>query len=206
MRIKPFIATMLLGALFAAPLPAQNATNQTPREFPSSCEAFCDLVLTIQNKQTETDGTLALQLAALYKHEPVALRITLAPGIVAGFMNLQTGMPDLRSVARGGIHFQRTGPESDRLVMALAKLYQSRTRPIAMDDDIHFDVYAAEGNPGNLQTKEVVFRIFHTAPDTDGHEVELLLNINLPKNEVRIRETNQDFREYILQILSRQKV
>ncbi len=183
---------------------AQNQpTVQKLPELPSACEAFCDLLLSVQEMKTEPNGTLVLRAAALYKHEPVALRITFAAGMGLGSMNVQTGNPDIRSLARGGIHFQSIGPESDHLIVALAKLYQSKIHPKAMDEDIHFDAYAAQGNPEDLQHKEVLFRIFHAAPGTDGMQCELLLNVNLPRNEIRLREVDQDYRDFIIRFLSR---
>ena len=196
------LALAVAGSFLAANATAQTAATAAIPEIPISCEGFCDLRLAVQERKILPDGTLALRVAATYKHEPVALCITLAPGIVAGFMNAPTGMPDLRSVARGGIHFQSVGAESDRLVMMLAKLFQSKQHPKAMDEDVHFDAYAVQ-DPKDLQAKEIVFRIFHLAAGTGGQQVEILLDMNLPRNEVRLREVNQDFRDYVVQILSR---
>jgi hypothetical protein len=193
--------TSLLGLIAS---PQNTAAISKLAEWPSSCEGLCDLRLSIQKVKSEPDGTLILRVAALYKHAPIGLQITLAPGMVPGYLNAQTGMPDPRSVTRGGIRFERTGPEDDQFVAAIAKLYASKLPPKTMGDDIHFDAYAVEGDPAKIQTQAVLFRIFHLASGASATmQCELLLYVNLPKNEVIIRESNQDYRESLVQILGR---
>lgn len=201
-RVFRSICYIVLLLVCALPADPQSAPASKLPQIPASCDVFCDVRFAVVESNVGPNGALAVRVAAVQKQETLAFRITFAPGMVSGFLSPQTEMPDLRSVNRGGIRFERTGPESDQFLIALATLYGSKLRPHRMDDEIRFDAYAARGNPSDLKTKPVSFRIFHLPSGGSGAQYEFLLDVDLPKGEVKLREINQDFRDDLIRTLS----
>jgi len=191
-----FAATLAISAL------AQDAMLPDVR-CDSAAEGFCDIALAVRQKSTEQDGTLMITAAGKHKNASLELQIAIAPEMKRGEMNPMTEAPQTYSLRRGGVRFKRTGEASDRLVARIAELYGAKVSPHAMDSDIHFTAYAFRGDPEKIASHEVLFELYHDDPANQVPQCELLLDVNLPAGEIRIREKNQDFRQCVVRILGR---
>jgi len=168
-----------------------------------STDGFCEIELSIQESSTSPDGALTLNVAATDKGKPSALRILIAPEMQPGQMNPVTLSPQIHSLYRGGIRFQRTGTESDTWLVALARLYGVKHPPAAMDDDIHFTAYPYRGDPSTIAKREVLFELSHDDPKNAVPQCQFLLEVSLPTNRIRLREENQDFRPCMIRVLAK---
>jgi hypothetical protein len=168
-----------------------------------STDGFCEIEMSIQDSSMATDGMLTLKVAAIDGNKPAGLRILIAPEMQPGQMNPVTLSPQVHSLYRGGIRFQRTGAESDTWLVALALLYGIKHPPAAMDEDIHFTAYPYRGDPATIAKREVLFELSHDDPKNAVPQCQFLLEVNLPANKIRLREENQDFRPCMIRVLAK---
>src|SRR5579863_5882679 len=201
MRLALMIAMVALATMSVFAQNPENTVKLPEVKCDSVAEGFCDIALAIRQKSAAEDGTLLLTAAGTRKNQRLELRVAIAPEMKRGDMNPVTGAPQTYSLQRGGVRFERTGEASDRLVGRLAELYQTKFRPVMMDNDIHFTAFAFRGDPEKITVQDVLFELYHEDPSNQVPQCELLLDVNLPANEVRIREKNQDFRECVVRIL-----
>ncbi len=204
-QIRYSAAALLFAVIIARPLSAQTPAVDSVKPPEVRCDAatdgFCDIGLAIEQKTSEPDGSLLLTAAGTYKNEPLALRIAIAPGMRPGAMNPMTGGPQVYSLQRGGVRFERSGEASDRFIARLAQLYHTKSKPKAMADDVHFTAFAFRGDPYKIDSQSVLFELYHDDPANQVPQCVVLFDVNLPGNEVRIREKNQDFRDCVIRIL-----
>lgn len=200
-------ATLSLAALIhSTSLPAQapgaGAAVQPPEvQCDTNADGFCDITLAVEQQTTGPDGTLLLAAAGRHKNDSLGLKIAIAPGMRPGAMNPLTGGPQVYSLQRGGVRFESTGQSSDLFLARLAQLYHTKSRPKTMASDIHFTAFAFRGDPYKIDSREVLFELYHDDPANQVPQCVVLFDVNLPEKQVRIREKDQDFRDCIIRIL-----
>lgn len=215
MRIRSqilLIASMLMLAILNSRLlfaQTQNApAASAPRKLPEircdeRADGFCDVAMGIERTQTSEDGTLLITVAGTHDGSVLALRIAVAPGMKPGDMNPATLAPHDYSLFRGGVRIERLDASSDRFATLLSAFYHTKRHPSLMSESVHFTAFAFRGDPEKIATREVLFELYHDDPGNSVPQCELLLNVNLPAGEIKIREKNQDFRECTIRILGR---
>ena len=144
-----------------------------------SDEGFIDCVLRIADRSETTDH-YRLRLQASHAGQIVGMGVDIVKNIQGGFdaeMNLQKA-----HVYRQGVVFYRTGPESDRLVTALA------THQGALD----------------MQREAVKIKIFgRDAEPFDADDYyESFFNLDLKNGLVFWNEKDQDYRVPLIRALT----
>jgi hypothetical protein len=139
----------------------------------------------------------------MHDGKKLEFRITIALDIQKGDMNPITLAPQPYAVKRGGIHFERMGESSDQFVSTLAKLYRTKERPTAMDDDVHFNAFAFRGDPDKIMSKDVLLELSHDDPGNKVPQCELLLDVDVAKGAAILNEKNEDFRDCAIRVLGR---
>jgi hypothetical protein len=167
----------------------------------TSADGFCDISLAVEQQTTEPDGSLLLTALGKHKSDTLGLRVLIAPGMRPGAMNPLTGGPQVYSLQRGGVRFESAGQSSDLFLARLAQLYHTRSRPKTMASDTHFTAFAFHGDPYKIDSREVLFELYHDDPANQVPQCVVLFDVNLPGKQVRIREKDQDFRDCIIRIL-----
>jgi hypothetical protein len=200
--------TVLLAIMNFLALPsfAQLASNAGLAKLPqvqcnTATDGFCDITLAIEHNTMQPDRSLQLTVAGAYKNTRLALQVVIASGMKPGVMNPMTSGPQPYSMQRGGVQWIRSDEAGDRFVARLAELYHTKNKPKKMGSDIHFAAFAFRGDPDKIESREVLFELYHDDPANQVPQCVVLFDVNLPSHEVSIREKNQDFRDCIIRIL-----
>ena len=198
-------ALFLLIGLLASPTYAEpamkidRAGNPVLDQF--SEDGFVDCVFKIVDL-TETPTHLQFRLVASHKGELVGMRARLVKGIQSG---LDEEMNLIRDhVYRRGVVFSRSGPESDRLIAAIAELYGMRASGTRMVDEESFTAIAVHLGPFDLRNDVVKIKIFGRDSDSDHEDdyYESFFNLDLKNKRVFWNEKDPEYRDPLVRALS----
>jgi hypothetical protein len=165
-------------------------------------EGFVDCTFKIRWLET-TAETHQLQLSAVYARSIVGFRVVVTRGIQAGFdanMNLVQ-----EHVYRPAVRFLRSGPESDRLLLALAELYGARDHaPGQMAADTSLTGIALHQGAIDMEKEAIKIKLFGCDASDDPEEdyFESFFNLDLPAGFVFWNEKDPEYRAALLRGLS----
>lgn len=205
-KASEFMKTLLLSLLLLSQVawsstPMKTDTYENPVLDQFSEEGFVDCVFRIVER-SESGKNYRLRLQATYSGEIVGMDVEVAKNIQSGFdaeMNLKK-----ENVYRQGVVFIRTGPESDRLINALAKLYgvQDTKRQMRLEET--FTAIALHQEPLQMEQQLVKIKIFGRdgEPFDEQAYYESFLNLDLKEGFVFWNEKDPDYRKPLIQGLS----
>jgi hypothetical protein len=163
-------------------------------------EGFVDTVLRISNL-AETESAYRFHLAASHKGDVVGLDVSVVKGIQGGFdssMKLNAA-----HVYREGIRFYRSGPESDRLITALASLYGQGDKQLRMRDETRFTGIALHQGAIDIGRQPVKIKLFGHDQEADDKDYnESFFNLDLSNGFVFWNEKDQEYRQPLIRVLS----
>ena len=165
-------------------------------------DGFVDLVFRIHDL-FELEDRYRFRMAACYDGQTVGMDVSvvkrIGPGL-DGDMNLIAA-----HVYRQGVRFYRTGPESDRLVSALAALYALDDAPRQMVDNEAFTAIALHQGDKDMACEPIKVKLFGNDGESDAEDdyYESFFNLDLANGFVFWNEKDQDYREPLLRSLSR---
>lgn len=195
------LSLLLLSQVAWSSTPMKTDTYGNPVLDQFSEEGFVDCVFRIV-KRSESVKSYRLRLQATYSGEVVGMDVEVAKNIQSGFdaeMNLKK-----ENVYRQGVVFIRTGPESDRLINALAKLYgvQDNKRQMRLEET--FTAIALHQEPLQMEQQLVKIKIFGRdgEPFDEQAYYESFLNLDLKEGFVFWNEKDPDYRKPLIQGLS----
>lgn len=107
-------------------------------------------------------------------------------------------------VYREGVVFTRSGPESDRLLVALASLYESSPAPKQMKSQEAFTAIALHKDWIPLTTQPIKLKLFGNDDKADNENAyyESFFNLHLSAGLVFWNEKDQEYRRPLLNSLS----
>lgn len=164
-------------------------------------EGFIDCVFKIKHLQSEA-GHYQFHMAASFNNEVVGVNVQVVKGIKAGFND---NMELVREhVYREGVHFLRSGDESDRLITALAQLYGLKHKVETMVAVETFTGIALHQGDIDLEKETVKIKLFGKDKETDEEDdyYESFFNLDLPNGLVFWNEKDQGYREPLIKALS----
>ncbi len=195
------LSLLLLSQVAWSSTPMKTDTYGNPVLDQFSEEGFVDCVFRIV-KRSESVRSYRLRLQATYSGEVVGMDVEVAKNIQSGFdaeMSLKK-----ENVYRQGVVFIRTGPESDRLINALAKLYgvQDNKRQMRLEET--FTAIALHQEPLQMEQQLVKIKIFGRdgEPFDEQAYYESFLNLDLKEGFVFWNEKDPDYRKPLIQGLS----
>lgn len=195
------LSLLLLSQVAWSSTPMKTDTYGNPVLDQFSEEGFVDCVFRIVER-SESVKSYRLRLQATYSGEVVGMDVEVAKNIQSGFdaeMNLKK-----ENVYRQGVVFIRTGPESDRLINALAKLYgvQDNKRQMRLEET--FTAIALHQEPLQMEQQLVKIKIFGRdgEPFDEQAYYESFLNLDLKEGFVFWNEKDPDYRKPLIQGLS----
>jgi len=202
MNIKHFLLSLLLLptlAWCAAPMKTDSDSNPFLDQY--SEEGFVDCVLRIVER-SESPEHYRLRLRANYGGQVVGMDVVVVKHIQGGFdseMNLNK-----EHVYRRGIAFVRTGPESDRLINALAKLYGNEEPMRRMIPEEKFTAIALHQGTIDMEREPVKIKIFGRdgEPFDEDAYYESFFNLDLKAGFVFWNEKDQGYREALIRGLT----
>lgn len=165
-------------------------------------DGFVDLTLRITDRKP-TKLFERFHLSASFKEQVVGLDVSMVRGIRAGFdKNMKLVK---KHVYRPGVTFLRSGPESDRLIAAIAKLYRKRRKPTGMTGQETFTAIALHQGRLNWERDAVKLKLFGRdgEPFDEGNYYESFFNVDFANGLVFWNEKDQEYRDPLLRGLSR---
>ncbi len=164
-------------------------------------EGFIDCVFVIQKLRRDSKHYY-FHMAASFNGEAVGADVCVAKGIKAGFdSNMELNR---EHVYYSGVQFSRSGPESDKLLSAIARLYQLRSASGRMTDAESFTAIALHQGEMDMELQAIKIKIFGNdgeSADEDDY-YESFFNLDLPNGLVFWNEKDQEYREPLIRSLS----
>jgi hypothetical protein len=163
-------------------------------------EGFVDCVFKVRDLRRE-DGHFSFRLAASYEGKSVGCAVRLARGMKAGLSQDMSLISE--HVYKPGVTLLRTGEESDRLLMALAKLYGFQNTPLHMRESEEFTAIALHQDAIDLESEPVRLKLFGRDGDETGEEYnESFFNVDLANGLVFWNEKDPEYRAPLIEGLA----
>lgn len=164
-------------------------------------EGFIDCVLAIQKLRRDATH-YNFHMAASFNGEEVGVDVRVVQGVKAGF----NGAMELNRdhVYYNGVQFCRSGPESDKLLAAIACLYELKSTPDRMADAKSFTAITLHQGEIDMDSQAVKIKIFGNDGESDNEDdyFESFFNLDLPSGLVFWNEKDQEYREPLVRSLS----
>lgn len=144
------------------------------------------------------------RLLASHERKTVGMDAAIVKGIGSGFDSKMHLVG--KHIYREGLKLMRCGPESDRLVAALAELYKSRRRPKRMVEEEPFTAIALHQGKLDWDRDAVKPKIFGKDAEPVDEKVyyESFFNVDFANGFVFWNEKDPDYRKPLLKALSAQ--
>jgi len=162
-----------------------------------SADGFVDCSFRIMDHVSGEDEH-RFHLSASHGNQVVGFDVVVMKGIRGGMDNEMKLIPD--HVYRGGIHFLRSGPESDRLMTVLATLYGLPTEARRMVDSFSFTGIALHTDDVDMEIAPIKIKLF----GNDGKDVpeddyfESFFNLLMVEGFVFWNEKDPDYRRALI--------
>jgi hypothetical protein len=167
-----------------------------------SADGFVDCTFRIAEIFSDTESH-RLRLSAVYRGELVGCTAMVRPRIRGGF---DTNMELIRGhVYRRAVQILRVGPESDRLLTALAELYGLPKAPLRMAAAISFTGIALHQDGIDMEMQPITIKLFGCDSDEEierDEYFESFFILDLPSGFVFWNEKDVDYREALIRGLS----
>lgn len=186
--------TVLLVSMAACAGPS---TSSLPEIMSESEEGgFCDLVFRAQAPVKHPDGTLSVGAYGLDQGRRVGLQVAL--GSAWTQVSLGAGLPP---AFQGTVELQSIGRDSDALLIAMDRLYETALHPAAMTAATKFSAITLEGDPRDPARGIVKIKLFFEPGDEEGY-AELYVNIDTRAARLYVNEKDPDYRTALIKALT----
>lgn len=164
-------------------------------------EGFIDCVFQIQNLRVEHNHFL-FHMASSFNGEAVGIDVQVVRGIKAGFDGQMELIND--HVYRDGVRFLRSGLESDKLISAIALLYESVMTVTRMIDVESFTAIALHQGEIDMEVQPIELKLFGNDRQTDDENnyYESFFNLDLKNGFVFWNEKDQEYRQPLVRSLA----
>jgi hypothetical protein len=160
-------------------------------------DAFIDITLPVISNSCDTHGGCVVETAGIYQGRPTGLTVIFAPGMRQSIFTDRVETTNVFS-ARGGITFVVDGPRGTSLVHLFATSYGIPAHHLSLPVTVATTAIAFEGNPANIQSQPLRFKIEHPSDKNSQDYFELFVNTDLANNKVQLSEKEVDFRPAVL--------
>jgi len=153
---------------------------------------FVDCVFKILDLKREQEH-FTFRLEATYDGESVGCAVRMVRGMQASLSDKAELISD--RIYANGVTIKRSGDESDRLLMTLAKLYGLRDMPLHMCDSKGFTAVALHQNTVDMEREPVKLKLFGRDGDEEEEDYnESFFNVDLMNGFVFWNEKDQEYR------------
>jgi len=197
MEIKKLILIMgILSSIFGC---SQNNNLIELTSKQDAEEGWQDLIFSITKKQKLDNGFWSLTCKAKYENQIVGLKINIADGIPAGFVNEEI---DNTSFASNGVEIHSIGKESDKLIEVISKLYGQPLKTKFTSEKLTFTAFPLNKEKAILENGRFHFKLFFDENDERNLYAEIFLNPDLKNGTVELNEKDEEYRTNIVKMLS----
>jgi hypothetical protein len=160
-------------------------------------DVFVDITLPIISKSCDTRGGCVVETDGLYNGKPTGLTVIFAPGMR---QSVFTDRVETTQVfpKNAGITLVADGPRGTSLVHLLANSYGNPAHRVNLPVTIPMTAIAFEGNPADIQTRPLKFKIMHPGAKDAPEYFELFISTDLLNNKIQVSEKEIDSRPAIL--------
>lgn len=164
-------------------------------------EGFIDCVFKIQNLRIEQNYFL-FHMASSFNNEAVGVDVRIVRGIEAGFDKQMELIKD--HVYRDGVEFSRSGIESDKLLSALALLYESGMNVDRMTDVETFTAIALHQGEIDMESQPIKLKLLGNDESADDKNIyyESFFNLDLENGLAFWNEKDPDYRRPLVRSLA----
>lgn len=165
-------------------------------------DGFVDCIFRVEDLSTSSAQHSFLMMAS-YGGRPVGLRVKVRRGMQASF-DPQLGPLEMQ-VYRPAVRFERTGPESDQLLKALATEYGIECADPRIVEHFEFTGVVLHKEEADSDTSPMKIKLFGCDGEDDAEDdyCESFFNLDLGQGFVFWNEKDPDFREPLIRGLSR---
>ncbi len=150
-------------------------------------EGFRDLVFAVLTGGDSPGAGATLRAAGKHEGKIVSFEVLLGPAWKQG------NLGDTNLVTyQGTVVLSSVGGESDRLVRALDKLYETKLAPVGMNPQTKFTAISLGGNPTKLKSGPVKLKLFFETED-ERRYAEAFHNIDLASARIHLNEKDPDY-------------
>ena len=165
----------------------------------TATEDFKDIAFVIEEIDRLGDGSHRVLAAGDYSGNRVALAVAVASGMNPGVVG---SIIDSSAFLEAGITFESVGSDSDALLAAIADLYSCTMPSSQMRPEIEFVAFPLEGDPKNIESEHLNFKIFHDPDNLNGEYCELFVHVDLPNRSLEIHEKDREYRTNVVKALA----
>jgi hypothetical protein len=160
-------------------------------------DTFVDITLPIISRSCDSHGGCVVETDGLYQGQPTGITVIFAPGMRQSTFTDRVETTQV-SPTDAGITLVAEGPRGKSLVHLLATSYGAPAHRINLPVAIPMTAIAFEGNPANIQTQPLKFKVVHPSAKDSPEYFELFINADLPNNKVQLTEKETSYRPAIL--------
>ena len=175
--------------------------NGNPIIHQLSEEGFVDFTFRI-TKRFDNDDHYRFHMSGSHADEEVGCDAVIVKGIQGAFdRNMELAE---HNIYRKGVRLIRSGKESDRLIAAMAELYEIVPPPNKMVEEETFTAIALQQGNIDFENETIKLKIFgkDRSSDNDDAYNESFFNVDLANGYVFWNEKDPDYREPLVQALA----
>ncbi|MBS1800984.1 MAG: hypothetical protein JSS95_14310 [Acidobacteria bacterium] len=169
-------------------------------------DGFVNLRIPVLNAQLFGKGEASLLASGSLLGQSAAIEIHIEPGLKPNNDLFNEKIPI--NAGFDGIQFLFQGNQGHHFAEGFFDLYQISRRELSLPIKMSFTAVALYGEPANIATEFVKFKLFHDEGSTDEEEgpdyFEMFLNIDLPSGYIELNEKDTEFRSGVLFSLASQ--
>ena len=162
-------------------------------------DSFVDITLPIISRSCDNHGGCVVETDGLYQGQPTGLTVIFAPGMKPSTFTDRVETTQVLP-AKSGVTLVAEGPRGTSLVHMLVENYGIPAHHLNLPVTVVTTAIPVEGDPANIQTRPLKFKIFHSGNDSPEY-FELYVNTDLANNSVRLSEKDPSYRAAILKAL-----
>ncbi len=176
------------------------AANSLPQIRSESESGYTDLSFVIRSARKSDNGDYEILAFARFESTVVGMGIFIKGGLKPPIE--RKGKEPTIFYDENAIALRSVGKTSNSLLAAMANIYSVRMPAASMKAETWFTAAAEQGNPYQLDQRQVTFRISYKNPLIFGEFAELYLRVQLADNKVTFVERDLGNRTGIIKALS----
>ena len=161
------------------------------------------ITLPVVAKTCDNLGGCVVETDGLYKGSATGLTVIFAPGMRASTITDRMATTNIY-LAPAGISFVVEGMRGRSMIRLLAAAYEHSAKSTSVPRTITTTAIAFDGNPANIQTQPLKFKIIYPVDKNSPDYFELFVNVDLPNGKVQLSEKDAGYRPALLKAFGAQ--
>lgn len=160
-----------------------------------TAEGWHDLTIPIDEVSKADSGPISVVAKGGLAGSAVGLRLLIKRDMPPG---IRDGRPDTSAFVAMGIVVEPIGDPTERLIDSLANAYSTERPRGRLRKTIPWTTIALEGDPRQIESERVRFKIFHDDNNDRGQYYELFVHVDLLRGEIALNEKDSEYRPAVI--------